>query len=111
MAESYPCPKTGRRGKGSSLGINNDVFKKMCRCIKITIPPKKHILAIFLSAAVVLKEEYESFFIKLKTIRESHGLPDIINLVQLPDYSVDAVHKGPLLVFDSLPFEKFDMQV
>ena len=64
VAESCPCPKTGRRGKGSSLGINNDVFKKMCRCIKITIPPKKHILAIFLSAAVVLKEEYESFFYK-----------------------------------------------
>ena len=25
VAESCPCPKTGRRGKGSSLGINNDV--------------------------------------------------------------------------------------
>jgi hypothetical protein len=38
VAESYPCPKTGRRGpppqdKGSSLGVNNDAASfVICGC-------------------------------------------------------------------------------
>jgi hypothetical protein len=44
VAESYPCPKTGRRGKGLSLGVNTvTMFKKVFRCMRINITVHSHL--------------------------------------------------------------------